>query len=119
MPPLRLSRYEFASVEKDECGRPFLDFPEPIRIRSRRDDGRPLVGEGESLFTLAWKAYRSMLNYEQDVRPSGFFWVIGEANTILDAAAPLKTGVRFRVPSVETLDTEILVPPPFFGRDQS
>ena len=116
MPALRLSRYEFAAVEKDDCGRPFLDFPRPLTIGSRSDDGRPQVGEGDSLFTLAWKAWRDTLDYEQDVRPSGFFWVIGELNVILDAAAPLKVGQRLRVPSTSTLDTEILAPPPFFER---
>ena len=115
MPALRLSRYEYAAIETDEQGRPFLDFPAPLSIGSRRDDGRPQVGEGDSLFTLAW----NMLDYEQDVRPSGFFWVIGELNAILDAAAPLKVGQRLRVPSVSTLDTEILVQPAFFERGQA
>ena len=116
MPAVRLSRYEFAASEVDEFGRKFLDVPDPIPRRTFVDDDLPKVGQGDDLFTLAWTAYRSALDREQDVRPSGFFWVVAQANDIVDAAAPLAVGSRLRVHSVETLFGEILVPPPFFDQ---
>lgn len=118
MPAPRLSRYEFAPVEVDEQGRPFLDVPEPPARVSRNDDSRPIVGEGDDLFTVAWRAYKAMLDPEQDVRPTGFFWVVAQFNDVLDAAAPLAQGRRLRVPSVEALNSEVLVPPRFFAVDE-
>ncbi len=116
MPALRLSRYEYASVEVDSEGRKFLDVPDPITKRNFGDDQFFTVGEDATLFQLSWKAYRSAHDPEQDVRPSGFFWVVGEANDVVDAAATLQAGKSYRVPSVESLFGEVLVPPPFFSQ---
>lgn len=117
MPVVRISRYEFATPHQDEQGRKFLDVPDPPIKKIRRDDTRVVVGTGDTLFTLAWRAYKSMLNREQDIRPTSFFDVIAQMSDVVDAAAPLPEGKEMRVPSVRAIQEEIRVPPPFFRRN--
>lgn len=119
MPAVRLSRYQFAAVHVDECGRKFLDVPDPISRRNRRTDITVIVGEGDSLFALAWRAFREMLDREQDIRPSGFYWVIGQINAVVDPTEPLPIGKSIRIPSVDVLNGEILAPPRFFSSKRS
>lgn len=116
MPAVRLSRYEFAPIHEDACGRRFLDVPDPVSRRPSLDDIRHIVGEGDTLFTIAWRYYRSLLDRESDIGPSRFFWVIAQANSIVDVTAKLKPGRELRIPSVANLETEILAPPRFFDR---
>ena len=111
MPGLRWTRYEFATPYRDEDGRLFLDVPDPVKVESRSDDGRVQVASGDTLWTIAWRAYRSLLDPEQDVRPSGFWWVIAEANGIVDPTDDLVPGTWLVVPSVEALVGEILTGP--------
>lgn len=117
VPAGRLSRYEFSRIHFDDEGRSFFDVPAPIPAVTLPDDERPVVGEGDSIFTLAWFAYMAVLDSDpaQDIRPTEFFWVVALANDILDAAAPLEVGDRLRVHSVDALFTRILVPPPHFS----
>lgn len=118
MPALRGSRYEFAPVEIDDQGRPFLDVPAPIKVPPSRDETRPLVDGGDTLGRLAWVAYKAVRDRRQGIRPSGFFWVVGMVNEQLDGFAPLPAGERFRIPSVSTLLEDILAPPAFFSKDE-
>jgi len=120
VPAVRLSRYEYAPVEQDECGRLFLDVPDPIARTSRLDDARILTGEGDTIFALAWRAYESTLDREQDIRPTGFYWVIAQMNDFvdLDQVLSIPNASRVRVPSVQTLVGDILVPPRFFESDK-
>lgn len=118
MPPVRLSRYEFSSIHKDECDRLFAHAPDPIPKVISPDDAVIIAGEGDTLFTIAFRAYLSLLDRESDIRPSGFYWVVAEANNILDPMAKITPGTRIRVPSIPFLQTEVLAPPPFFGQDE-
>lgn len=121
MPAVRLSRYEFAPVQTDENGRTFLDVPEPVKLSVRFDDIRHTVSVGDTLFNLAYRYYLPMLNTNpnEDVRPSGFWWVIAEANGIVDPTDDLKIGTELRIPGLRTLENEILAPPPFLIRDRT
>ena len=121
MPAVRLSRYEFAPVERDECARTYLDVPDPLPRQQYGDDKRVLVAEGDTLHRIAWDSYKAMLDRspDQDVGPSRFFWVVGELNDRVDLEDHARLldahGTFFRVPSVATLQGEFLVPPRFYS----
>jgi len=121
VPGTRNSRYEFANLHQDSDGNFFLDVPAPVTRAAFPDDAQVMVGEGDTLHSIAWQAYKRMLQRgtlaDVDVGPSRFFWVIGQINGIVDATAKLANGTILRVPSVQTLVGEILVPPPFSSRD--
>ncbi len=119
MPALPLSRYEFASVEEDECGRTFLDVPDPISKRVDRDDLRTVIGKGDEVGSLAWKFYKATLDPRLDVRPSSFFWVVAQFNDVVDVTEELPIGRIFRAPSLQRLVSEITVAPPFFSINES
>ena len=121
MPAARLSRYEFAPTEVDSCQRKFLDVPDPIPRVTRQSDLKLTTGEGDTLFGVAWKAYRKILNREQDIRPSGFWDVVAQVNNLIDARRVflegtllVEPGTVLRVPNIENLIGEIRVPPLFF-----
>lgn len=118
VPAVRYSRYEFAPVHQDELGRTFLDVPDPLPKRVRRDDIRVVSGAGDTLHSMAWRAYKSLLDTsEQDVGPSRFYWVVGENNGIVNPTKELPLGSLVRIPSLESLVGEILVAPRFFARN--
>ncbi len=112
------SRYEYAPVHQDADGNLFLDVPDPVDPGPRIDDDRKLVAEGDTLWTLAWRKYRAVLDREQDVRPSGFWWVIAEVNKVVDPFEPLTPGTYVMLPSVEALFGEILTPPDYYERNR-
>ncbi len=121
VPAARLSRYEFAPIEVDTCGRVFLDVPDPIPRVVRPSDLRAMPGQGDTLFGVAWKAYRDLLDREQDIRPTSFWDVIAQVNNLIDARPilvngdlTLEPGKVLRVPNIENLTSEIRVPPAFF-----
>ena len=118
MPALPLSRYEFASVHQDEQGRTFLDVPDPISRRPDRNDGRVTLGEGDSLESLAWSSYLPTLDRNLDIRPSGFFWVIGQFNDVVDATERLPTARTFRIPGIQRLSSEITASPQFYSPNE-
>lgn len=114
MPAVRLSRYAFANAFVDELGRVFLDVPDPISKGVLcRGASRRTVLESDTLWTIAWAAYESLLDREQDIRPTGFFDVIGDANDVVDPIAPLPAGRTFFVPTIEVLLGDVRVRPPF------
>jgi len=106
---VRLTRNEFAPVERDEEGNLFLDVPDPIPVVPRPDDLRRTIQDGDTVFSLAWLAYRTTLNVEQDIRPTGFYDVIAQVNGVVDVTEPLPTGKVFRIPSVQALTGAIRV----------
>lgn len=116
VPGLRFSRLEFATPHQDEDGNLFLDVPDPIARRPSRRDKRVPVGTGDDLHKVAARAFRAMLDPEQDVGPSRFFWVIAQLNDVVDVTLPLAEGDRLRVVSIQTLTGEILVRPAFSRR---
>lgn len=110
----RWSRYEFAQPHEDEDGNLFLDVPEPISMERRPGERRHTVGEGDTLWTLSWRAFKEMLDPgEEDVRPSGFWTVIAELNDVVDPLESLPNGKVMRVPGVEGL-LDVLAPPRFY-----
>lgn len=118
MPPVKFSRYEFADVHEDEEGRLFLDFPEPVSRRRRGDDQSYVIGQGEDLWSVAWRQFRDSLDPQIDLRPSGFWWVVAELNDVVDPInEPPDLGARLRAPSLETLFSRILTPPQFFSNN--
>lgn len=118
MPALPLSRYEFAEVHQDELGRTFLDVPDPISKRLDRDDFRTIIGQGDTLGSLAWKFYKATLDRRLDVRAVNFFWVVAEFNDVVDATEALPIAKTFRAPSLQRLQGEITVPPQFFSANE-
>jgi len=99
----------------------FLDVPDPIARVVRSTDIRGIAGETDSPFTLSWKAYRELLDREQDIRPTGFWDVIAQVNNLIDAVPVLESGTVniepgtvVRIPNIEALMGEIRVPPLFF-----
>ncbi len=115
MPAVRLSRYEFAPVETDECDRIFLDVPPPpTKEVLLRNPDRVVVGEGDTVFTIAWRVYTDLLDREQDIRPTSFYDVICHANDIVDPTEPLEIGRILFIPSIQTIVGDVRVPPPFF-----
>lgn len=118
MPALPLSRYEFASVHQDECGRTFFDVPDPISRRVDRDDLRTTVGSGDTVHSLAWKFYKATVDRRLDVRAVNFFWVVAQFNDVVDVTEDLPAGRTLRAPSLQRLQGEITVPPQFFSVDE-
>lgn len=119
MAAVRVSRYEFASPYRDEQGRIFLDVPDPLpKSVLLRGASRRVVVESDTLWSIAWAAYESLLDREQDIRPTSFFDVVGDANDIVDPTALLPAGATFFVPSIEVLLGDVRVPPPFSGTNR-
>lgn len=121
MPATRLSRYEYASIHQDECSRLYLDVPEPVVLkRSKNEDILYFVSQAESLHNLAFRFYKDMLvtNPLREIRPSRFYWVIAQANDIIDPTAELEAGTQLLIPGLGVLNEEILSPPPYTNRDR-
>lgn len=109
---VRLSRYEFANTFVDEKGRKYLDVPDPIsKAILRRGASLRTVQESDTLWSLAWLAYEPLLDTEQDIRPTSFFDVIGDANDIVNPLAPLPTKSTFYLPTIEVLQGDVRVRP--------
>lgn len=118
MPPVRLTRNEFAPIEQDEDGNTFVDVPVPVsKSALLRGAQAVTVVEGDTLWSIAWAAYQKLQDPEQDLRPTSFYDVIAEANDIVDVLAPLKVGSTIFVPTPEVIFGEVRVPPPFYRRN--
>lgn len=118
MARLRYTRNEYAPAATDPQGRTFLHVGAPLSKQTLlRGARRYVVREGDTLWTIAWAAYREVLDQEQDLRPTSFFDVIATANDIVDPLAPLAEGSIMFIPSIEILFSEVRVPPVFYRRD--
>lgn len=104
MPPRRFSRYEFTEGIRDAGGQLFLTDREPFRFRPLPDSRVHDVQEGESLFSLAGRFFRPR------PRAAGLWWIIADfqPDPIQDPSVPLELGRRLFVPSLRTVDEEIL-----------
>jgi hypothetical protein len=112
--PVSLDRDEFANVNKDDQGRLFLDVPDPTpKAVLLRGATRRVASQGDTLWSLAWVAYQSLLDPEKDIRPTSFFDAIAEANDIVDPLAELPFGKVVFLPSVEVLLGEFRAPPAY------
>ncbi len=117
MPVVSGSRYQFVGVHTDERGRLFGDVPDPATKRKFPDDAVVTIGEGDTLHQLAWARFRAKLDPAKDIRPTTWWYLIGEINGVTDPLQPLPAGEVFRLPSVEVLDGVYLIAPRFFRRN--
>lgn len=107
--PVKLSRLEFGTIHEDEFGNAYLDPPDPIDRSVKGDDLEFVAGDGDTLFSVAYRAYLSTLDIELDIRPSGFYWAIAQMNDITEVSdGKLEPGQVIRVPSVVRLERDIL-----------
>lgn len=104
MPPRRHSRHTFTQAFIDSFGHLILTDPEPYRFRPFRDNRTHPVSEGDTLFSLAARFFRGI------PRPSGLYWIIMDfqPDPIHDPTLKLKKGSTLIIPSVRTVEEEIL-----------
>lgn len=105
MAPRRYSRYTFAYAAKDASGDLVLHGAEPFRYRDIADNREHVVREGDTLFTLAGRYFRS----GSLPRPAGLWWVIADfqPTPIHDPTLALQPGRVLVIPSVRTVIEEI------------
>lgn len=106
MGPNRFSRYRFSLGFNDDASPPrfFLSEAEPYAYRDLADSVQHVVKTGDTLFNIAGRYYGSM------PRPAAFWWAIAnfQPNPILDPTITLTEGSVIVVPSLATLQNEIL-----------
>lgn len=106
MPPNRFSRHRFSLAFKDDAEDTHLYLSEavPYAYRDLPDNIQHNVKEGDTLFNLAGRYYVGM------PRPAGFWWAIAQfqPDPILDPTVKLSPGSVVVVPSLATLQNEIL-----------
>jgi hypothetical protein len=100
--PNRFSRYRFTTAENAADGRLLLSDRVPYRFRELADNRQHVVHEGDTWFNLAGRYFSAM------PRASGFWWVIADFNGAHDPTVPPAPGAVVIVPSVRTLQEEIL-----------
>jgi hypothetical protein len=98
------SRYQFCLGVYDEEGRLFLTEREPYRYVDHPDNRIHTVVEGDTLFTLAGKYFAPL------PRACGYWWVIADfqIDPIHDPTLKLRAGARLVIPSIRTLNDEVL-----------
>lgn len=103
MPPRRLSRYTFATAVQDAEGNLVLYGEEPYRYTELADNQEHIVKQGDTLFTLAGRYFKSL------PRGCGLWWVIADfqPDPIHDPTVDLSPGRVLVIPSVRTLTEEI------------
>lgn len=104
MPPRRFSRFEFTLGIRDDQGRLFLTDREPFGFKAFSDNRVHTAKEGDTLFSLAGRYFRPR------ARAAGFWWIIADfqPDPIIDPTIPLELGRQVYIPSLRTLDEEIL-----------
>ena len=105
MPPFRFSRYQFTSAltSEDGSGKLFLAGREKFPFRNLSDNRTHIVGEGDTLFTLAHRFFQGT------PRPAGLWWVIADfqPEVIHDPTISLDLGRVLFIPSVRTIIEEV------------
>ena len=103
MPPGEWSRYLFCWGLQDTDGRVGLSEREPFPYQDLEDNRYYTVSEGDSLFSIAERAFPSF------PRPCGLFWVIADfqPEPIQDATVALEVGTELVIPSENTVRTLI------------
>lgn len=104
MPPGQYSRYLFCQGLQDAEGRLYLTARVPFRYVDRSDNIFQVIGEGDTLFTLAAQTYDPLPS------PAQFYWVIADfqKQPILDPSLKLVEGQTIVIPSRRMLLEEIL-----------
>jgi Tfp pilus assembly protein FimV len=98
------SRYRFSTVEKDSAGRVYLGPRPHFGFRELADTVEYVVSEGDTLYAIAAATYRGF------ARPEQFWWAIADfqPEPIRDITVPLEAGRRLYIPSLRTLEEQIL-----------
>lgn len=104
MPPQSGSRFTFCLGVRDTAGRLYLTEREPYRFYPHPDNGLVVVAEGDTLFTLAGRAFAPL------PRACGFWWAIADfqPDPILDPTLALDLGRQIILPSLRVLTDVIL-----------
>lgn len=100
--PNRFSRYRFTTAQTDADGRLFLSDRTPFRFRDLADNRQHIAKEGDTWFSLAGFYFAAM------PRGAGFWWVVCDYNNVHDPTVPPIPGNVYILPSVRTLQEEIL-----------
>lgn len=100
MPPRRYSRYTFATATRDDAGRLFLTDVEPYGYQPLSDNRQHVVGDGDTLFSLAAQYFAPL------PRPAGLWWIIGhfQPDPIHDPTQQLDRGRVLVIPSLQTVN---------------
>jgi hypothetical protein len=87
----------------DESANFYLTEREPYRFRQIQDTIKHIVKQGDTLFHLAARYYRS---YK---RPAGLWWVIADfqPTPIVDPTLELQVGSTVFVPSIRTITEDV------------
>ena len=108
MPPKINSRHEFTNAFDDIItGKRILSSRVPFRFQDRSDNIRHTAGSGETLFTIAGKLFKGMID-----RPAGFWWIIADyqPEPIIDPTLKIPDGTVLVAPSERTIQEEIFNP---------
>lgn len=99
MPPGRLSRYALSLAIKDSEGRTVLTDPEPFRYEDLPDNMYHVVEEGDTLWSLAARAWPNIKDSEL------LFWVVAwfQPKPIHDPTLALDVGRELVFPSERTV----------------
>lgn len=86
---------------RDSVGALVLTTPEPFRYRPLNDNEFYTVSQGDTLFSLAGRKYRTI---DRD-RASGLWWIIADfqPDPIHDPTISLQHGRTLVIPSVRTV----------------
>lgn len=85
------SRYFGRRILTDDRGRRHVERREPAEVPERPDDLRTTVREGEALHHLAERLY-------PDQGGAALWWLVADANEILDPTLALRAGRPIRAP---------------------
>jgi len=102
MPPRLHSRYTFSKgfEDTDEPGVRLLTDRIPFEYRDLEDNVHHIVGEGDTLHSLAAQFFEPL------PRPAGLWWVIADfqPEPIHDPTIKLTVGTTIIIPSVRTIE---------------
>lgn len=103
MAPRLYSRHALCEAVTDGAGRLYLTDREPYGYRDLPDNRTHVVGEGDTLQTLAARYYGALPN------PAWLWWVIADfqPDPIFDPTVRLEPGVTLVIPSAQTLLTRV------------
>lgn len=103
MPPKLHSRHAFCTAQGDAAGRLFLSERAPYRYRPLPDNRVHVVGEGDTLTSLAARYFADLPN------PAWLWWVIADfqPTPIFDPTLALSPADALIIPSVQTVLTRV------------
>ena len=103
-----ISRHTTAYAYYDELGRPFLGDRDPFLYRRLADNVIHQVTAGDTLQSLAYQYYAPLSEGHQSA--AQLWWIIADFQfePIHDPTIPLVLGSYVVLPSIETVQTQIL-----------